>query len=269
MFRITNLSNGQQRDFQNREELEFFLEGEENRCLQLNTTATFQLFHLDKNEELLESMELTIPSSGEQDVKELLGDFGLKKTKKFFFSRGTKQEKTQRVQKKKHELSTANENMSKSKPSVKTTPKSSNRFWVVIALLFSIFSLAISLTNHYNNKVEDKPKVEQTQTTIGQGADVFCRYFISNYFANSSAREDFISNSLDLKQFDTDKATTVSVLLEKEVMTKKVTTLTYVINCRYDDNSTANKRLTLTVKQNKEAKYGYLVSKAPKLTAYP
>ena len=114
MFRITNLSNGQQRDFQNREELEFFLEGEENRCLQLNTTATFQLFHLDKNEELLESMELTIPSSGEQDVKELLGDFGLKKTKKFFFSRGTKQEKTQRVQKKKHELSTANENMSKS-----------------------------------------------------------------------------------------------------------------------------------------------------------
>lgn len=100
MFRITRLSTGQQRDFQNREELEFFLEGEENRCLQLNTTATFQLFHLDKNEEPLESMELTIPSSGEQDVKELLGDFGLKKDKKFFFSRGTKQEKTQRVQKK-------------------------------------------------------------------------------------------------------------------------------------------------------------------------
>ncbi|MFS5584734.1 hypothetical protein V2V11_02430 [Streptococcus agalactiae] len=267
MFRITNLSNGQQRDFQNREELEFFLEGEENRCLQLNTTATFQLFHLDKNEELLESMKLTIPSSGEQDVKELLGDFGLKKDKKFFFSRGTKQEKTQRVQKKKHELSTANKNMSKSKPSVKTTPKSSNRFWVMIALLLSIFSLAISLTNHYSRYQKEENKTQQT--TINQGADVFCRYFISNYFANSSAREDFISNSLDLKQFDTDKATTVSVLLEKEVMTKKVTTLTYVINCRYDDNSTANKRLTLTVKQNKEAKYGYLVSKVPKLTAYP
>lgn len=269
MFRITNLSNGQQRDFQNREELEFYLEGEENRCLQLNTTATFQLFHFDKNENLLESMELTIPSSGDQDVKELLGDFGLKKDKKFFFSRGTKQEKTQRVQKNTPEVPKVNKEMSKPKASVRATHNSSNRFWVVIALLFSIFSLAISLTNHYNNKVEDKPKVEQTQTTIDQGADVFCRYFISNYFANSSAREDFISNSLDLKQFDTDKATTVSVLLEKEVMTKKVTTLTYVINCRYDDNSTANKRLTLTVKQNKEAKYGYLVSKAPKLTAYP
>lgn len=269
MFRITNLSNGQQRDFQNREELIFFLEGEENRCLQLNTTATFQLFHLDKNEELLESMELTIPSSGDQDVKELLGDFGLKKDKKFFFSRGTKQEKTQKAPKNTPEVPKVNKEMSKPKASVRATHNSSNRFWVMIALLLSIFSLAISLTNHYNNKVEDKPKVEQTQTTIDQGADVFCRYFISNYFANSSAREDFISNSLDLKQFDTDKATTVSVLLEKEVMTKKVTTLTYVINCRYDDNSTANKRLTLTVKQNKEAKYGYLVSKAPKLTAYP
>ncbi len=269
MFRITRLSNGQQRDFQNREELEFFLEGEENRCLQLNTTATFQLFHLDKNEELVESMELTIPSSGDQDVKELLGEFGLKKDKKFFWSRGTKQENAQRVQKKKQELSKAKKSMSNPTPSARTTHNSSNRFWVMVALLFSFSSLAISLTNLYNNKVEDKPKVEQAQTTIDQGADVFCRYFISNYFANSSAREDFISNSLDLKQFDTDKATTVSVLLEKEVMTKKVTTLTYVINCRYDDNSTANKRLTLTVKQNKEAKYGYLVSKAPKLTAYP
>ncbi|HHU64904.1 hypothetical protein [Streptococcus sp.] len=266
MFRITRLSNGQQRDFQNREELEFYLEGEENRCLQLNTTETFHLFHLDKNEELLESMELTIPSSGEKEVKELLGEFGLKKDKKFFWSRGTKQEKAQRVPKKKQELSKAKKSMSNPTPS-STTHNSSNRFWVMIALLFSIFSLAISLTNHYNNKVEDKPQAEKT--TINQGADVFCRYFISNYFANSTAREDFISNSLDLSQFDTDKATTVSVLLEKEIADKKVTTLTYVINCRYDDDSTANKRLTLTVKQNKEAKYGYLVSKAPKLTAYP
>ncbi|MGO1498970.1 MAG: hypothetical protein ACTHWL_04720 [Streptococcus thermophilus] len=266
MFRITRLSNGQQRDFQNREELEFYLEGEENRCLQLNTTATFQLFHFDKNEELLESIELTIPSSGDQDVKELLGEFGLKKDKTFFWSRGTKQEKAKKV---KTEAPKAKKEMSKPKPSVRANHNSSNRFWVMVALLFSFSSLAISLTNLYNNKVEDKPKVEQTQTTIDQGADVFCRYFISNYFANSSAREDFISNSLDLKQFDTDKATTVSVLLEKEVMTKKVTTLTYVINCRYDDDSTANKRLTLTVKQNKEAKYGYLVSKTPKLTAYP
>lgn len=267
MFRITRLSNGQQRDFQNREELEFYLEGEENRCLQLNTTETFHLFHLDKNEELLESMELTIPSSGEKEVKELLGEFGLKKDKKFFWSRGTKQEKAQRVPKKKQELSKAKKSMSNPTPSSRTTHNSSNCFWVMIALLFSIFSLAISLTNHYNNKVEDKPQAEKT--TINQGADVFCRYFISNYFANSTAREDFISNSLDLSQFDTDKATTVSVLLEKEIADKKVTTLTYVINCRYDDDSTANKRLTLTVKQNKEAKYGYLVSKAPKLTAYP
>lgn len=267
MFRITRLSTAQQRDFQNREELEFYLEGEENRCLQLNTTETFHLFHLDKNEELLESMELTIPSSGEKEVKELLGEFGLKKDKKFFWSRGTKQEKAQRIPKKKQELSKAKKSMSNPTPSSRTTHNSSNRFWVMIALLFSIFSLAISLTNHYNNKVEDKPKSKKT--TINQAADVFCRYFISNYFANSTAREDFISNSLDLSQFDTDKATTVSVLLEKEVADKKVTTLTYVINCRYDDDSTANKRLTLTVKQNKEAKYGYLVSKAPKLTAYP
>lgn len=136
MFRITRLSSGQQRDFQNREELEFYLEGEENRCLQLNTTETFHLFHLDKNEELLESMELTIPSSGEKEVKELLGEFGLKKDKKFFWSRGTKQEKAQRVSKKKQELSKAKKSMSYPTPSSRTTHNSSNRFWVMIALLF-------------------------------------------------------------------------------------------------------------------------------------
>lgn len=269
MFRITRLSTGQQRDFQNREELEFYLEGEENRCLQLNTTATFQLFHFDKNEELLESMELTIPSSGDQDVKELLGEFGLKKDKKFFFSRGKKHKKSQHPPKTKvNKLKTKQEIIEPKTPARMTHFSSGHhRFWVMIALLFSIFSLAISLTNHYNSKVENKPNTEKT--TINQGADVFCRYFISNYFANSSAREDFISNSLDLSQFDTEQATTVSVLLEKEVTDKKATTLTYVINVRYEDNSTANKRLTLTVKQNKEAKYGYLVAKAPKLTAYP
>ncbi|KFN88926.1 hypothetical protein H702_00480 [Streptococcus equinus JB1] len=100
MFRITRLSTAQQRDFQNREELEFYLEGEENRCLQLNTTETFHLFHLDKNEELLESMELTIPSSGEKEVKELLGEFGLKKIKNSFGVVGLSKKKLKEFQRK-------------------------------------------------------------------------------------------------------------------------------------------------------------------------
>ena len=79
MFRIQNQASGKEQDFPNREALLIGLEGEENRCLQLNMTATFHIFHYGRQEEILESMEVTIPSAGGQDVKELLGDFGLKK----------------------------------------------------------------------------------------------------------------------------------------------------------------------------------------------
>ena len=150
--------------------------------------------------------------------------------------------------------------MSKSKPSVKTTPKSSNRFWVMMAKLFSILSLAISLTNNHSRY--QKRRIKHNRLRLIKEQMFFVAISSVIILRTPQLVEDFISNSLDLKQFDTDKATTVSVLLEKEVMTKKVATLTYVINCRYDDNSTANKRLTLTVKQNKEAKYGYLVYKS-------
>lgn len=262
MFRIQNLGTGQEQEFPNRAALLLGLEGEENRCLQLNQTATFQVFHLDKNQEVLESMELTIPSSGGEDVKMLLGDFGLKKEEsKAFWKRGR--------QKPKEEKESKTSNLSKTQVSSHSSTllgSGLKALVLLVALLLSCVSLWVSLSTK-EEKTKSTTKTEQV--TIDQKADVFCRYFIGNYFSNSSARKDFVSKTLDLDQLTVEKATTLSVLLESQTTKQTTTTLTYVISCRYDDETTENKRLTLTVKENKEAKYGYLVTKLPQLTAYP
>lgn len=276
MFRIQNLGTGQEQEFPNRAALLLGLEGEENRCLQLNQTTTFQVFHLDKNQEVLESMELTIPSSGGEDVKMLLGDFGLKKEEsKAFWKRGRQKPKQEEQSKARShpvkkvigkEKGSKTSNLSKSQTASTLFGRGFKALVLVIALLLSCVSLWVSLSTR---EEKQKSTVKTEQVTIDQKADVFCRYFIGNYFANSSAREDFVSKSLDLDRMTVEKATTLSVLLENQTTKQTTTTLTYVISCRYDDETTENKRLTLTVKQNKEAKYGYLVTKLPQLTAYP
>lgn len=276
MFRIQNLGTGQEQEFPNRAALLLGLEGEENRCLQLNQTATFQVFHLDKNQEVLESMELTIPSSGGEDVKMLLGDFGLKKEEsKAFWKRGRQKTKQGGQSKdRSHPVTKVIGKEKEPKPSNLSKSQTASRLFgrglkalvLVIALLLSCVSLWVSLST---KEEKQKSTAKTEQVTIDQKADVFCRYFIGNYFANSSAREDFVSKSLNLDQLTVEKATTLSVLLEKQTTKQTTTTLTYVISCRYDDEMTENKRLTVTVKQNKEAKYGYLVTKLPQLTAYP
>ncbi len=276
MFRIQNLGTGQEQEFPNRAALLLGLEGEENRCLQLNQTVTFQVFHLDKNQEVLESMELTIPSSGGEDVKMLLGDFGLKKEEsKAFWKRGRQKPKQEGQSKdRSHSVKKAigkekepkPSNLSKSQTASTLFGRGLKALVLVITLLLSCVSLWVSLSTR---EEKQKSTVKTEQVIIDQKADVFCRYFIGNYFANSSAREDFVSKSLDLDRMTVEKATTLSVLLESQTTKQTTTTLTYVISCRYDDETTENKRLTVTVKQNKEAKYGYLVTKLPQLTVYP
>ena len=63
MFRLQNKATGQVQEFSNRAALLIGLEGEENRCLQLNLSATFQVSHYDKQENLL-GYEPGTPESG-------------------------------------------------------------------------------------------------------------------------------------------------------------------------------------------------------------
>ena len=81
MFQVINLNQEVERECPTRAELMYFLEGEEKRCLSTNTSETFRLLHFDRNGEVLEAKEITIPPSGEdKELKDLLADFGFNLT---------------------------------------------------------------------------------------------------------------------------------------------------------------------------------------------
>ena len=135
--------------------------------------------------------------------------------------------------------------------------------------MLSVASIYLSLETLQLVKTQPQvtPKVETVVTN--QKADVFSRYVISAYFSQSPNLEDYLSEKLSIDDLKTDKVTPVSVLLESQEIKGKVTLVTYVVNVKDADDHVSSKRLTLTVKTDRKAKYGYLVTKKPSLTAYP
>ncbi|WP_165731936.1 hypothetical protein [Streptococcus dysgalactiae] len=260
MFRIQNQSDGKEQEFQNLAALVYALEGEEKRCLQLNMRATFYLFHLDKNEEVLESMELTIPSQEDKEVQELIGEFGRKgDAKKPFWKRAESKQQLQAI-------NSSNSNDSQSKTGVSKLVK--GLMWL-LPMVLSLASIYLSLETLQLVKTQSQvtPKVEMVVTN--QKADVFCRYFISSYFSQSLNLEDYLSEKLPKEDFKTEKVIPVSVLLESQEIKGDTTLVTYVVNVKEAQDHVSSKRLTLTVRADKKAQHGYLVIKKPRLTTYP
>ncbi|HEN9895005.1 TPA: hypothetical protein ACJRTK_001725 [Streptococcus agalactiae] len=258
MFRMQNQANGKEQDFPNREALLFGLESEEKRCLQLNMTATFHVFQMDKNEEVLDSMELTIPASEGQDVKDLLDDFGLKKEdKKPFWQRSGKASQA--------ELTPASPS---SKPQTGAARVLKGLAWL-LPMLLSLASLYLSMQTFQLARTQAQSETKTETVVTNQKADVFSRYVISSYFSQNPHLEDYLSEKLSIEDLKIEKATPVSVLLESQEIKGDTTLVTYVVNIKDADDHVSSKRLTLTVKADKKAKYGYLVIKKPNLTAYP
>lgn len=274
MFRIRNLQNGDSQDFKNRAALLLGLEGEDHRYLQLNQQTTFQVFQLDKQESLLDSIEINLPSADGRDINSLLGEFGFKKEGKAFFGRKNNTPKSSEPSSQKETPQTQSNPQTQpttsSKPTVSTSSGGGfgsflKNLILGVALVLSGTSLYISLqSSHPVKVVKEEPSQSQV---VDHSADIFCRYFISSYFSQSDSLTDYLSKKLD--KVNAPQASPVSVLLEKEKQSHKTLVLTYVINARYEDDTYQTKRLTLTLKANSEAKHGYLVTKEPRLTAYP
>lgn len=265
MFRLQNQSNGKEQEYANRAALLIGLEGEENRCLQLNMSATFYLFHIDKQGAVIESMELTIPSSEETSIKELLGQFGLKKDdKKGFSARFAKKTPTKESQSLAKQENQVSEVTSHQRGRV-----FKGLLWTV-PMLLSLTSLILALQKPTELPLASHQEMSREQVTvIDHEPDVFARYFIGSYFSGSDTREKFLSEDLSIDDITVDKATPTSVLLESQETRANTTRLTYVITIRDTQDKMSSKRLKLTVKRSKDADYGYLVTKKPQLTAYP
>ena len=206
-------------------------------------------------------MEIIIPPSEGKEIKELLGDFGLKKEDKTPFWSRSKPPKDK----------------SGSQP-VQNESSQGGRLQKLLKGLFLILPLGLSLTSFVlaheslylmKHAYQDKqPVKEVTSHSIDQSADVFCRYFISSYFSKNNL-EDYLSKGFGIEGLEQDIGTPVSVLLENQKEKGEQIEVTYVISLRSDDENIVSKRLKLTVKAHQEAKYGYLIMQKPILSAYP
>ncbi|MDT2732529.1 hypothetical protein P7G31_09905 [Streptococcus parauberis] len=139
----------------------------------------------------------------------------------------------------------------------------------LLSLVFSILSFSLVLNHAHKIEATNHSLVKTIQSSnrIESGeSDVFCRYFLPNYFSGSDSHlKDFISSN----NFSVQEATLQSVLLEKVSKREdKKQALTYVIALKEKDE-VRTKRLTIIVKKAPSSRYGFEVVKQPKETQYP
>lgn len=106
---------------------------------------------------------------------------------------------------------------------------------------------------------------EKEKTAI----DVFDRYFIPSYYANTrKAVSDFVTE--DLKEtINVSEGTLQSVILEGITKKGNSYTVTYVLVVKDNKENRANVRLTYSLKKSVKAPYGYLITTQPKTQKYP
>ena len=263
MFQLDNQVTGERSEFDNRSSFLYAIETLEKRLLATNQSIPYVLKHLDKDGRVLESRELIIPQRDGTDSVDVLADFGFQKASKKPKKRG--KDKSQMVP------------PPKAFKGKKEAP--SNRPQKGVSLVVNgliLLTLVLTLINSaglwslsQRHKTPSTSTVSSTTTRYDHSADVFCRYFISAYYAKSSNLSSFVASSVASQKLEPTTSSPNSVLLESEKTAGKIQTLTYVLSSRESDGKVTSTRLTLTLKQAKETTYGYLLVKAPQLSPYP
>ena len=260
MFQLDNQVTGERSEFDNRSSFLYAIETLEKRLLATNQSAPYVLKHLDKDGRVLESKELIIPQRDGTDSVEVLADFGFQKASKKPKQRGED----------KHPNGGLDE-VEKESPSSRPQKGVSLvvNGLILLTLVLTLINSAGLWSLSQSHKIPSTSTVSSTTTRYDHSADVFCRYFISAYYAKSSNLSSFVASSVVSQKLEPTTSSPNSVLLESEKTAGKLQTLTYVLSSRESDGQVKSIRLTLTLKQAKEATYGYLLVKAPQLSPYP
>ena len=266
MFQLDNQVTGERSEFDNRSSFLYAIETLEKRLLATNQSAPYVMKHLDKDGRVLESRELVIPQRDGTDSVDVLADFGFQKASK----------KPKQRSKDKSQIVPPPKAFKGEKETSLTNVTSRRRLkWVVgLYIFFMIMTILVSIIallgiSKQAHKTQATSTVSSTMTRYDHSADVFCRYFISAYYAKSSNLSSFVASSVASQKLEPTTSSPNSVLLESEKTAGKIQTLTYVLSSRESDGQVKSIRLTLTLKQAKEATYGYLLVKAPQLSPYP
>lgn len=291
MFRITNIHTRVQENFNNRDDVLSAINEKSVWSADRGEEIILLLEQLSDEGAVLDTSSVTLPL--QEIVEEALSNFGLKKEKKTFSLIQKKKlenslEEQKSLPRKKQSLTrplSAPENVSLQENNSKKNSTSKNQaltnkesFSVskllilcltLLSLVFSILSFSLVLNHAHKIEATNHSLVKTIQSSnrIESGeSDVFCRYFLPNYFSGSDSHlKDFISSN----NFSVQEATLQSVLLEKVSKREdKKQALTYVIALKEKDE-VRTKRLTIIVKKAPSSRYGFEVVKQPKETQYP
>lgn len=287
MFRITNVHTRVQENFNNRDDVLSAINEKSVWSADRGEEIILLLEQLSDEGTVLDTSSVTLPL--QEIVEEALSNFGLKKEKKKFSliqkkKLGNSPEEQEPLLKKKQSLtmpvsapekvslqeknsSLKNQDLTNKK--VFYLPKLLMLCLTLLSLIFSILSFSLVLNQAHKIETTNYSSVKTIQSfnKIESGeSDVFCRYFLPNYFSgNDSHLKDFISSN----NISVQEATLQSVLLEKvSERENKRQALTYVIALKEKDE-VRTKRLTIIVKKAPTSRYGFEVVKQPKETQYP
>ncbi len=287
MFRITNIHTRVQENFNNRDDVLSAINEKSVWSADRGEEIILLLEQLSDEGTVLDTSSVTLPLK--EIVEEALSNFGLKKEKKKFSliqkkKLGNSPEEQEPLLKKKQSLtmpvsapekvslqeknsSLKNQDLTNKK--VFYLPKLLMLCLTLLSLIFSILSFSLVLNQAHKIETTNYSSVKTIQSfnKIESGeSDVFCRYFLPNYFSgNDSHLKDFISSN----NISVQEATLQSVLLEKVSQREnKRQALTYVIALKEKDE-VRTKRLNIIVKKAPTSRYGFEVVKQPKETQYP
>ncbi|WP_270232220.1 hypothetical protein [Lactococcus formosensis] len=287
MFRITNIHTRVQENFNNRDDVLSAINEKSVWSADRGEEIILLLEQLSDEGTVLDTSSVTLPL--QEIVEEALSNFGLKKEKKKFSliqkkKLGNSPEEQEPLLKKKQsftmpvsapekvslqEKNSSLKNQDLTNKKVFYLPKLLMLCLTLLSLIFSILSFSLVLNQAHKIETTNYSSVKTIQSfnKIESGeSDVFCRYFLPNYFSgNDSHLKDFISSN----NISVQEATLQSVLLEKVSQREnKRQALTYVIALKEKDE-VRTKRLTIIVKKAPTSRYGFEVVKQPKETQYP
>lgn len=272
MFQLNIKNQNLVKDFTSKDSLLNFLERENIKCQSEDLEAICSVTHADKNGEVLETISFDLPLFSGQKVDDLLLKFGQIKRKHSPVKVNLKRPS---LPVEKQKTSSEEVLLSKKKSNDANSNRKKKPLVQLLLVGLTVLSVLLAGSSFMTSQMQAKKLVEIQQelqknpksTHQIQGeSDVFCRYFLPNYFSGSDSQlKDFIASD---KSIEAKEGQTQSVLLERTKYKGTNQVLTYVIALK-EKEELKTKRLTITIKKVPSSHYGFEVIKQPTETPFP
>lgn len=264
MFVLSDNNQNEQREFPDRDVLIEYLETANSKAKALRETI-YILRHISPEGEVLERVTLTFPLIN-QTVDDALEKFGFKKAPK-----AKKKETIESIQ--------PDQTPERVETAVQPPRKLSffqkqGKFFLVLGVMLPLLGLG------YLGflQVQSQAKIKQLETQLKQvqvlpnlqnQIDVFSRHFLPSYYSGDKELvRPFVSEDL-FDQLNLVTGSLQSVILESVSPQKSDYQVTYVLSIKDPEENRRTIRLTYTITEDKDSRYGFLVKQLPESLSFP